>query len=245
MKIEDIHKEVADLFKKYKYPWLTLNLSMENLHQWSMITSRRLKLNEEDFQCAVTELFWSLSHVQLALGYMLIARESSQFPRGIKGTSYQVKDIPLMLEIPEIHFRYHSSCGIECIYRCWERMASILLKACYPKCIGKFYFDEIVNKIRKDEKYNKNPKLHDLEKQIKHWNKIAGMRNNLSHKASSPFKDIKIEGTVANIYGPRGRRIPKFNYSSKNLVEETNKIKDEYLKLLPAMKAVNEFVDKI
>ncbi len=245
MKIEDIHKEITDLFKKYKYPWLTLNLSMKNLHKWSIATSERLKLNEKDFQDAMSELFWSLSHVQLALGYMLIARNSCKFPKGINGTAYQEEDIP-SIGLPEIHFCYHSSFSIECIYRCWERMALVLLKACYPKCSSKFYFNGVVNKIDKDGNYNRNPKLYNLKKQIKHWDKVAGIRNELSHgTGSSPMKNIKIEGEISNIYGLRGERILKGKYSSKNLIEETNKIKDKYLKLLPAMKAVIEFIDNI
>ena len=85
IQIQGIQKEIARFFKKYKIPAVTHNLPMENLHQWSDKVADHFKLDREEFRQSVTELFWSISHVQLALGYALIAKESCAYPKGIQG----------------------------------------------------------------------------------------------------------------------------------------------------------------
>jgi len=131
MQVEDIHNQIFEQFKKYQYPVLTTQLNMEGLQNWSIAVAGILCIDVNDFLSKTKELFWSASHVQLALGYGLIARQNCRYPRGIEGTAYN-DDVPDMVGLPEIHFWYHMSCARECIYRCWERMTVIIRSACYP-----------------------------------------------------------------------------------------------------------------
>ncbi len=244
MKIKEIHKKIIDLFNQNKIPWLTCNLPMENLHSWAISTKKRLKL-KDTFESSVTELFWTMSQIQISLGNALIAKESCKYTKGTKGVAYTQNQVPNMIEIPEIHFWHHVYCCVECIYRCWERITIILKDSCYPDCSEKLYFDGMITMLDKDKIFNINPKFHKLKQKRKSWNTIASYRNKLSHHQSSPFKRTKINGEVSNLCGPRGEYLFKLEYSSDNLNIEVDKMKNMYLKLLPVMKSMKEFIDHI
>ena len=241
--IDIIQKEIDQLFGKYKIRAISKNLPMPNLQIWATKVSQHFNLDTDGFRQVVTELFWSVAHVQLSLGYALIAREDCQFPKGTKGQALQEKDVPNAILMPEIHFWYHIYNSYECIYRCWERITSILKNVCYPQLSEKRYFDKLVNELIKDNKFNKNFYLNKLKKQIKHWNKIADARNEISHSQSSPFRNLAIEGKVSNELGANGTPIVYLNYSVKSPKKEIEHVVDKYRKVLPAIKAVKNFID--
>ena len=176
MNINEIQSEIGSLFNKYKIPAITRNIPIENLHRWSEEVATHFNLNVNEFSQIMTELFWSAAHVQLSLGYALIARQDCKYPKGKKGKAFKEADMPNAISIPEIHFWYHIYNSYECIYRCWERMASVLKSVCYPEHNEKMYFDQIVETIEKDNHYNKNIHLRSLKKQIKHWLEFLKLR---------------------------------------------------------------------
>lgn len=245
MQIEKTQKEIDMLFRKYKIPALTHNLPMDNLNQWAFKVADHFSLDRDKFRESVTELFWNVSHVQLSLGYALIARQSCKFPKGIQGESFREEDIPNMIGMPEMHFWLHIYSCYECLYRCWERIAIVLQDVCFPEYSRKKYFNQIVDDLGKDSKYDYNKYLRELKKQIKNWSKIAEIRNGLSHGKSSPFQNTIIEGILSDTVGPNGLPIPKLIYSSKNLVQETKDIVEKYRNLLPVIKIMKEFIDNI
>lgn len=248
MTIDDIQKEIKRLLSQYEIPALTLQLPMPELHKWAKSQARRLKLDEDCFVDQMSSLFWAISHVQLGLGYALIARQSCKFPRGQRSLLYshsQVED-PLSFDMPWFHFWYHYYSTIECLYRCWERIAFLLKAACFPQCPCKLYFDGIVNKIKKDSHLEKNPNIRNLKLQVKHWSKISSLRNKLSHQDSSPIKnETKIEVSRVKIYGAHGQDLFKFNSESSNIRGKINNISEAYKRLLPAIKSMKVFIEKI
>lgn len=244
VEIKKIHYNIGKLFEKYKIPAITLNLPIEELGQWACRIAEHFKLDQDNFRQSVTELFWSVGYVQLSLGYILIARQSCNFPKGIHGEAFREEDIPLLMEIPEMHFWLHIYSCYEGIYRCWERIATVLQNVCFPEK-SKRYFDKIINDLSKDVRYKNNKSLKKLQRQVKNWSKIAEIRNGLSHKKSSPFRNINIEGVLSNTLDINGFPIPKLIYSSKNLIQETKHIIEKYLKILPAIIAMKEFIDTI
>ncbi len=243
--IDSIQKEIDQLFGKYKIPAITKNLPPENLQEWSMKVATHFKLDEESFRQTVTELFWSIAHIQLSLGYALIARQDCEFPKGTKGKVLHEKDVPNVIAMPEIHFWYHIYNSYECIYRCWERIASVIGNVCYPKRTTKIYFDQLVNKLSKDKDFKKNLCLKELRKQIKHWSKIAEARNEISHGKSSPFRNITIEGKVSDVLGADGLPIVYLDYFVKSPKKEIEHVVDKYRKVLPAIIAMKDFIDNI
>ncbi len=245
MKIDEIQSEISNLFGKYKIPVITKNIPIENLHRWSSEVAAHFKLDEDEFSKVMTELFWSAAHIQLSLGYALIARQDCKFPKGISGKAFKEKDMPNAIGLPEIHFWYHLYNSYECIYRCWERMASILKFVCYPKNNEKMYFDQIVNILVNDDIYNKNPHLNSLKKQIKHWNKAAKARNEISHGKSSPFRNMNIEGKVSNVLATNGLPQIYLNYSINSPKESVEQIVYKYKNVFPAMKIMVDFIDNI
>lgn len=245
MQIEKIQKEIMRLFKKYEIPAITHNLPMENLNQWAYEVAVHFKLDQEEFRLSVTELFWSISHVQLAIGYALIAKESCMYHQGIRGEAFREEDIPNMIGMPEMHFWYHVYCCYECIYRVWERISIVLKGVCFSTSSEKKYFNQIINDLDKSPKYNKNAFLKELKKQESHWCNIAEIRNDLSHDKSSPLQNTNIEGVLSNVVSLDGLPIPIVTYSSKSLKQEIGKVVDKYRKVLPAIKAMKEFIDNI
>ncbi len=245
MNINEIHMEIGSLFNKYKIPAITHKIPIENLHRWSDEVAAHFSLDDKDFNKVMTELFWSVAHVQLSLGYALIAKQDSNFPKGENGKAFKDEDIPSAISIPEIHFWYHIYNSYECIYRCWERISMVIKSVCYPKSKEKMYFDQIVNTLCKDDGYKNNPHLKALKKQIKHWNKAAGARNEISHGKSSPFRNMSIEGKVSDILGEDGLPIVYCDYVIKSPKENIEQVVDKYKKIFPAMEVTVSFIDNI
>ncbi len=243
--IDAIQKEIDLLFSKYNIPAITKNLPMQNLHTWSTKVAQQFNLETDDFRKTVTEVFWSVAHIQLSLGYALIAREDCQFPKGAKGKALQEKDVPNAILMPEIHFWYHVYNSYECIYRCWERITSVIKSVCYPQLSDKLYFDALINQILNNAKFNKSPHVKELKKQIKHWNGIASARNEISHGQSSPFRNMDIEGKVSTLLGSNGIPIIYLDYSVRSPKKEIEHVVDKYRKVLPGIKAMKDFIDNI
>lgn len=239
--------EIGSLFSKYKIPAITNKIPIKNLHRWSDEVAVHFNLDAEGFSKVMTELFWSAAHVQLSLGYALIARQDSKFPegKGKNGKAFNEEDIPNAISIPEIHFWYHIYNSYECIYRCWERITTVLKSVCYPKSNKKMYFDQITNALNNDDAYNKNPHLNALKRQIKHWNKAAKARNEISHGKSSPFRNMSIEGKVSDILGVDGLPLIYCNYGIKSPKKNIEQVVDKYKKVFPAMEVTVAFIDNI
>jgi hypothetical protein len=242
--IDDIHNAIVHLYKRYKYPWLTALLPMDQLHAWGKKHSRRLGIDEDVFTQCATSIFWAISHVQSELGYALIARQSISNPKGLKGSAYKIDELPI-INISDLYFWQHMYLTTECIYRCWGRLTRILQVACYPKSVNKYYFDGLMERISGDAHFQKNAALKELMKQIKHWNNIAEDRNYLSHVESSPMKEFEINAEITSIYAPTGQSIYRFHYSHKDIRQEIDKQKNRYLKLKPAIKAVVSFIENL
>jgi hypothetical protein len=246
--IDTIQKEIDQLFHKYEIPAITKNLPMENLQVWSRKVATHFKLDEENFRQAVTELFWSIGHVQLSLGHMLIAMQECEFINGTQGIALHEKDIP-NIKMAEIYFWYYAYTAHECVYRCWERINNVLMHACFPglseKQFRMQYFPQTISALQKNSKYNQNPYLKELEKYIEYRNKAAGDRNEISHGKSSPMRNMKIEGRVSDLLGTSGLPFIYLDYSSKSLSAELNSIIDKYKKVLPGIKAMKDFLDNI
>ena len=245
MNTNEIQTEISSLFSKYKIPVITINIPIENLHRWSSEVAAHFNLDEDDFSKVMSELFWSAAHIQLSLGYALIDRQDCEFPKGTKSKAFKEEDMPNAIGLPEIHFWYHLYNSYECIYRCWERITSVIKSVCYPKSNEKRYFDQIVNALDKDDIYNKNPHLNSLKKQIKHWNKAAEARNEISHGKSSPFRNMNIERNVSNVLAINGLPLIYLNYSINSPKESIEQVVDKYKKVFPAMKIMVDFIDNI
>jgi hypothetical protein len=245
MDISEIQTKIGELFNKYNIPAITLNMPMENLHKWSSQVAAHFKLDVEKFSQVMSELFWSAAHIQLSLGYALIARQDCKFPKGINGKAFKEEDMPNAIVLPEIHFWYHLYNTYECIYRSWERITTVIKSVCYPNLSEKIYFDQIINKLDNDSNFKNNPHLKALKKQIKHWNKIAESRNEISHGKSSPFRNMNIEGKVSDVLGIDGLPLIYLDYSIKSPKESIEQVVDKYKKVFPAMKTTVDFIDNI
>lgn len=241
--ITEIHKDIIELFKSYKIDWETNRLPMDNLHDWSNGVAELLSIDRKVISSKMTEIFWCLAHVQLSIGYSLLSRQTCQYPKGIKGVAYEEKDVPILINISEIHLFYHLNNAWESLYRCWERLSAVICIVIFPNRNEKMYFDDVVNIISKDSYLSKNKNMKSLKAQIKFWNKVSKERNRISHFESSPMKKIQLEPGVANIYTPKGHVLPKVSFSSVNLINEINKVRDNYKNIFPAVIAVQQFIE--
>lgn len=248
MNTNTTQKEIDSLFGKYKIPALTKNLPMKNLQIWSSKVAQHFGLDPENFRQVVVELFWSMAHVQLSLGYALIAIQECDFPNGIQGITLHEKNIP-DVKMPEIYFWYYACNSHECIYRCWERINNVIKHVCFPDMpveqFRKTYFPTAISDLQKDPKYNKNPYLKELQEQVEHRKNAADDRNEISHGKSSPLRNMNIEGKTSEILSADGLPFIYLDYSAKSPKKEIERIVDKYRKLLPAIKAMKEFIDNI
>jgi len=246
--IDTIQKEIDQLFGKYKIPALTKNLPMQNLQEWSIKVAKHFKLDEESFRQAVTELFWSMANVQLSLGHTLIALQECDFVDGIQGIALHEKEVP-NIKMPEIYFWYYVSVSYECIYRCWERINNVIMHVCFPhlseKEFKRKYFPETISDLQKNPKYNQIVHLKELQSHVEYRKKVADIRNEISHGKSSPIRNMRIEGKVSELLGVNGLPFIYLDYSGKSLNAELNSIIDKYREVLPAIKAMKDFIDSI
>lgn len=240
--IKIIHDEIVELFKKYQINWEINKLPIEKLHEWSYGIVELLNLDGEYIRKRFSEIYWTLFNAQLSLGYMLIARQTCKYPKGLKGEVFSPNDIPI-ITVPEFHLFYHLSNAWEAVYRCWERLSSLLCSIIFPNEKNKIYFDETVNMIGNIEELHGLPKYRDLKKQIKFWNKVARERNKISHWESSPLKHVQTKTENANIYGLNYKYIPKVTFTFTNLLTEINKVKDSYSRIVPAVLVVKEYCE--
>ena len=245
MKAEDIQDEIVRLFKDYDYPWITSRIKIEDLRDWTEAQSNRLGLERQTFRDRTSALYWAIAHVQLSLGHALIARQSIKDSQGVAGTLYESENMPNVMGIPGLHFWYHSSQTVECLYRCWERLAGVLVTSCALPGGDKLYFDGAVNKLGEIPAFHQHGGLKKLRDLIKHWNKVAGVRNSQSHQNSSPMQALSFTGSETSLIGPYGKRIRRIDYSYDDVRQEIERLVGWYRHLEPAVHAVVKFVDGI
>lgn len=243
--IDKLQSNINRLFAEYKIPQITRNLPIENLQSWSQKVAKHFELEPDKFTQTVSELFWTTSHVQFSIGYALLAKKDCKSPYGAKGTFMNEKDIPDDFGIAELHFWYHLYNSYECIYRCWERITTVIKYVCYPGNMDKIYFDQLVKKLEGDIKFINNKSLKNLKKQIKHWNRIASIRNKRSHLVTSPHLNIKIEGKASELLGVDGLPIIYLDYVIESPKKSVELIVDKYKKILPAILTMKGFIDSI
>ena len=233
------------LYKKYNVDSIIRKLSIEKMQDWGIRTSKRLNLSGDILQDRISEIYWSVGDLEISLGYTLWCLDYCKFPKGKSGDTYSEGQIPV-IDIPETHFWFHIHNSRECMYRCWERIKSLLNSVCYPKSTDKkLYFNNLIDKIKMDPQFNSNPKLNELEKLGEIWKKVAGLRNKSSHKESSPLKSIKIETKNTGLYNRSGEGLNHIYYEFKSLNNEVKVITDLYKKLILSIKVVQEFIDII
>ncbi|MCJ7651498.1 MAG: hypothetical protein MUP85_23065 [Candidatus Lokiarchaeota archaeon] len=237
-----IHTEIIELFKKYQISWETNKLPIEKLHEWSFGAAELLGLEKEFIRKRFSEIYWALFSTQLSLGYMLISRQTCKYIKGLKGEAFSPTDIPI-LNVSEFHLFFHMNNAWESLYRCWERMSSLLCSIIFPNENNKIYFDETINRIGASENLQSLSKYNELKKQIKFWNKVAKERNILTHWESSPLKKVQTITDETSIYGPNYEYIPKITFSFANLLNEINKVKDNYYRIVPAVLIIKEYCE--
>ena len=182
--IDNIQKEISQLFCEYNIPVFTKNLPMKNLQEWSKKVAFHYKLDEDCIEHTVSELFWTMAHVQLSLGHALVAMQECEFIDGTKGIALSPNDIPNPT-MSELYFSYYMSNVYESLYRCWERINKVILYVCFP-CISEKemrhkYLYNTIKDLKKSSKYVNNPYFMELESAAEHREEVSYVRNGISH----------------------------------------------------------------
>lgn len=243
--IEEIHARIGELYAKYGYPALSVELHPDLIHIWAGRVAVRLGLDPESYGKTCSELFWTVSHIQLSIGYALISREGSSHPRGARGEVYEFQDTPGVMGLPEQHFWHHMYHCYECIYRSWERITEIIRVACKFPDDERLYFDGLLDRLGKDPQHSESVHLPKLQSQVKHWNIIARERNLRSHKTSSSLHALQYEYASSGVLGPRGEALRKIRYRTIDLTRELDTARDRYMRLKPAIVSMQRFIDAI
>ncbi|MFA4967125.1 MAG: hypothetical protein WC624_02790 [Candidatus Margulisiibacteriota bacterium] len=241
--INDIHQEIANLFKRYNYPFLTLEFEMAHLKAWARTQAIRLDININHFVDTISNLFWAIAHAQSELGYSLIARQAVTNPKGETLTTYDI-NTSLDFKIPDLYFWHHNYLLTECLYRCWERL-TYLLQIVFLSNINEkdTYLNNLIDELAKNSIHRANPKMNALKKLINYRQDVAKERNDLSHENSSPMKEISVE--VKPLFGLKLTGSPKYTVSYKysSVIKIIEKQKSRYIKIGEALKTIMDFTE--
>jgi hypothetical protein len=243
--LTDMHRQITALFDKYDYKWITREMPIDKMRLWALSTERRLSIPHNKLSDCVSEFYWAVSDAQMAIGHALWAHQSCISPKGASGVELCDTDIPKLIGLGEVYYWHHFNYSYECIYRAWERICSMLVVACYPDTTERLYFNGLVTKLRNDHVHQVNPGMRASARMAKYWNKIARIRNVLSHKSSSHFGKIDIRLRSSSILGPDNQPIMYYYYSYPNLLGKLKELKEDNHRFLVLIIHVKEFIDHI
>lgn len=246
--IMKMHDEIHSLFSKYGYPWLTRKIVLPELHRWGEGLSNHLGINDKIIRERISSLYWAISHTQISLGLMLFARQLIPNPKGGIGSLYKPDEIKEILgnPLPAMYFMYFDYSMVECIYRCWERITKLIQSCCFPGDKTRNHFNDLIATMKTYEGFKDNHHFPILKNQIKKWDRIANLRNEISHENSAPFKDlIDFIPAISSVFSASGEYIPKLNYSIKNIIEEIEKLKNYYIEIDDVFLITRNFLDNV
>lgn len=134
---------------------------------------------------------------------------------------------------------HHLSLSYECIYRVWEKVTHVLYYLHYKDINKTIYYNGIVDILTQANKYEPHC-ISALKFHIKHWNKIAEIRNKYSHEESRLFKYEFKPSTILNSYG-----LPySLNEETTDFRAECNTLIKRYHHLLKVNETLIEFLNK-
>lgn len=216
--IDEIHQAAQmELAKREIRPYSS-RMDFQKMLRWAESVAKREQLDLAEFERYVKEIFWGLSSLDLNLGYTLLSLKETSYPSGKTGSSNTPKKIDRDFSLADIHYWYHISNCWESIYRIWERIVSVLRIRITPNLRKKLYFDGFSHLILEREIIFK-AEANELKRFNKSWNKIAFIRNQISHGTFNPVNNFKIELTNAELKAS-GEISYIANYEFPNLKQE-------------------------
>lgn len=244
--IKNIQSHITAKFQKLKYPIATIKYDLPILDTFAVDNARKLNLSVNEALERARDVWFAMASVQLSVGYMLVAVDSAKFPRGIKQTAYDIKDLETDMNIGDLHFWYHHNLAIECVYRVWERLSNMLKYFCsIEENEGRLYFDGTVLFIKNLTHYSNLPSFNNLSKHIRHWNKVAGERNSISHQGCRLFGNDKVNEIVLPITKFNGSKFKRLETEPTDLYQSIDNVKNKYKQCMAGVEHTMNFINDL
>jgi hypothetical protein len=246
VKIESIQNHIGQKFRELGYPIASIEFDFPILFKFARNHSFRLKIDYDLASKKLSDVWFAIASVQLSIGYMLVAKDSAKFPRGYKQTTLSHNGLEIDMNIGDLHFWYHHNMAVECIYRVWERITNLLKFYCNIKGIRKrMYYNDIIRELKKNSIYSKLGNFGKLLEYEKHWVKIAGQRNKLSHEECRLLGDDKIYILDSNILRCDEKPFQHVQTLSPDLFQVIDNIKNKYIRCSEVFKAALQFIEEL
>lgn len=216
---DKLHVATREEYKKRKLLPFCMRMDFHSAIKWCETISEREFLKIEHIEKHMKEVIWGLNSLDLNIGYTLLSLKDTSYPSGHSGKASTTTKLERSFSLADIHHWYHISNTWESIYRIWERIVNLLKARFTPNLLKKLYFDGYSNFIH-DEKVIFEKEAKELKKFNKAWNKIASIRNKISHGEFNPFIFNSLDLTDSSI-DENGAFTAIANYKFPNLKEET------------------------
>jgi len=241
--IDEIQKNIREVFEKYNIKVLTFRLDPNSRNKYAEDISKKLDVDDDPLIENLNDLFYTVGSAQLEIGLMLISKFSAQNPEGITKKLFD-NDSPLQFKLGNMHFWHHYYLTWECIYRVWERLTDfICIITDYKTEDKKYYFNVLLNEIKKDKRFSTLKTKRNLVGLSKHWNKVAKLRNGFSH-SRSPLSTSNISVKKTSILNSKGLPLVYVEQTMPNLIEKGKEVIQEYEYLEKAIDAVIIFINE-
>jgi hypothetical protein len=246
IKIESIQNHIGRKFRELKYPISTIDFDFPILFKYAKKHSVRLKLDHDIASKKLSDIWFAMASVQLSIGYMLVAKDSAKFPRGFKQTALSHDELQIDINIGDLHFWYHHNMAVECVYRVWERVSNLLkFFSNIKENRKKIYFNDIMVELGKKSIYSKLDNYVKLMQCEKHWVKIAGQRNKLSHEECRLLGDDKVYICDSKILRCDETPFQHLETLSPDLFQVIDNIKNKYIECIEVVKIAMQFIEEL
>ncbi len=244
--IELMQKEIDDSLKKVKCPILSKKFNIPKLDEFAITHCMRLQLDPDKACRRIRDVWWAIASVQFSLGYMIVAKNSAGSPRGsVREFIPYIEDLQVDFNISDLHFWHHANLSVECLYRVWERLASLLRFFANLPDGDNRYFSGVVNALKADASFNGLSSLKTVSRNIKNWEKVAGERNSLSHEGSRLFGKSVETAERLSVLGSSGEPLFKIAIRTPSLISVINEIKTRFICCGKAFEYVMKFINEL
>ncbi|RJQ65860.1 MAG: hypothetical protein C4519_27015 [Desulfobacteraceae bacterium] len=244
--IDDLQAHISTKFQKLGYPIATIKFDLPILDRFAFENARRLNLEIDAAVERARNVWFAIASIQISVGYLLVSVDSAKFPRGHKQSVYDLKDLEVDINIGDLHFWYHHNTAVECAYRVWERLSTLIkyfLKIDEKE--ERLYFSGLMQRLKRDSIYDDLPFFRSLYKQIDHCSKITGERNNISHQVCRLFGEDKVETFDLPIIKNDGTRFRKLNKETCDLFQVIDNVCSKYKQCISGVENTLGFIKEL
>lgn len=240
-----IMKTVGRLFEINKLPIFTESqLELQPQYQATLSRDWKIKfqLDEDIIYKRLAAIKWAVAETQFECGYLLIAKNSLEFKKFAKKNKAKSETEHSKLYIEYYYFKHHYFMSLECLYRIHERISKLLDYIFIHESDQKNYLNNVIDKLREKKIILNKQEFTPWTTLKKRWNKIASMRNIVSHQNSNLVSEYKLEIQQSLICDMHGLPISTYTETLPDINKDLSYIVNSFKKCSEDIKYVLDFI---